>query len=87
MFHSPVEDRHGRVQKLVDRRPDDHNDSLRTLQHRRVRAELESIGLKYLMQEFSGTGLEERHLAPGNPLQGRFADVKDANAQACGRER
>ena len=47
-----------------------------------VGAELEAAGREDLVQQLVGAGLEERHLAGGDPVEGRLVGVVDADAQA-----
>ena len=52
------------------------------LDHRAVGAEREAAGRQDLAQQLVGAGLEERHLAGGDPVERRLVGVVDADAQA-----
>ena len=50
--------------------------------HRGVGAELEPAGRQELAQQLVGAGLEERHLAAGDPVERRLVRVVDPDPQA-----
>ena len=77
-----LEDRHRRSQELVDRRADDDDEVVRPLDHRAARAERQPTGGQDLAQQLVGTGLEERHLAGGDPVERGLVGVVDADPQA-----
>ena len=77
-----LEDRHRRAEELVDRRADDDDEVVRPLDHRAVGAEREPAGRQDLAQQLVGAGLEERHLAGGDPVERGLVGVVDADAQA-----
>ena len=77
-----LEDRHRRAEELVDRRADDDDELLGPFDHRAVRAEAEPAGREDLAQQLVGAVLHERHLAGGDPVEGRLVRVVDADAQA-----
>ena len=76
-----LEDRHRRAEELVDRRADDDDELVGPLDHRAVGAELETSRRQDPAQEVLGAGLEERHLARGDPVEGRLVRVVDPDAQ------
>ena len=83
-----LEDRHRRAEELVDRRPDDDDERHRPRDHdrRSVPSSRRPVG-EDLAQQVVGAGLEERHLARGDPVERRLVGVVDADAQAGARER
>jgi hypothetical protein len=81
LLDRPFEDRHGRVEELVDRRAD-HNDYLaRAAQHLGGRAQLDAPRRKQFTQKLVGASLEERHFASADLYHRRFGYVDDANAK------
>ena len=77
-----LEDRHRWPEELVDRGADDDDEVVRPLDHRAVGAEREPAGRQDLAQQLVRAGLHERHLAGGDPVEGRLVRVVDADAQA-----
>ena len=78
----PLEDRHGWAEELVHRRPDHDDQGLGAFDDRAVRPELEAPGGEDLPKQLVGAGLEERHVAGGDPVQRGLARVVDADTQA-----
>ena len=58
-----LEDRHRRVQELVDRRADDDDHHGRAAQRRRVARQRQAPGRQDLREQLVGAVLDERHLA------------------------
>jgi hypothetical protein len=70
----------------VDRGRDGPRDDLGAAEQRRLRAELEPAGGKELAKELVSPVLLERHLAAGDLVEGRLADVVDPDPEAGPRE-
>ena len=77
-----LEDRHRWAQELVDRGADDDHEVVGPLDQVARRAECQTAGRQDLAQELVGAGLEERHLAGGDPVERRLVGVVDPDAQA-----
>ena len=77
-----LEDRHRWAQELVDRCPDDDNQTVGATDHRTVGAQLQPAGRQDLGEQLIGTGLEERHLAGGDAVERRLVRVIDADPQS-----
>ncbi len=70
LLDGALEDRHRRVQELVDRRADDDDHLLHVAQQLRLGADGQATGGQHLGQELIGAVLEKRHLAAGDALHG-----------------
>ena len=77
-----LEHRHGRGEELVHRSADDDHDLMGPLEDRAVGAHLQAARLENIRQELLGACLEERHLARGDAIEGRLAEVVDPDAEA-----
>ena len=77
----PLEDRHRRAEELIDWRSD-HDDQLGgPRDHFRVRRQLEAARGQEVAQQDVSAGLEERHLAAGDPVEGGAIGVVDPDAE------
>ena len=79
-FDRPLEDRHRRPEELVDRRAD-HDDDLVVRSRIAPSVLSSSRPVEDLPEQLVGARLEERHLARGDPVERRLADVVDAGPQ------
>ena len=87
LLDGPLEHRHRRAEELVDRRADHDDDLIRPRRISRRRGQLEPAGRQDAGQQLVGAVLAERHLARGDPVEGRLARVVDADSQARVGER